>query len=70
MIDTKLVVDMNGVPLLVGQEVKVHQEEGKTLATVVEVFSDSPTMNHVGHWVDIQREDGIEGMMSYVLEVS
>ena len=29
---------------------------------------DSPTSNGPGHWVDIDFGDGVQGMMSYILE--
>lgn len=64
------VLDRNGVKMEPGQTVRVHQDEGIRMAKVVEVFPDDPTINEPGHWVDIQKGgDGIEGMMSYILEV-
>ncbi len=64
-----LVVDRLGVPIQVGHKVRVFQDEETTTGVVAEVMSDSPTVNEVGHWVDINRGEGLEGMMSYVLEV-
>ena len=63
------VLDINGVEIKTGQLVLVHQKEKKILAKVEEVFIDKPTKNHFGYWVDINDGNGIEGMMSYVLEV-
>jgi len=64
-----LVVDRKGVPIQVGHKIRVFQDEGTTEGVVVEVMSDAPTKNEVGHWVDIDRGDGYEGMMSYIIEV-
>ena len=64
-----MVVDMNGVKIKKGQDVLVHQEDGVSHGVVVETMEDSPTVNEPGHWVDIYRGDGLEGMMSYCLEV-
>lgn len=47
----------------------VHQEEEIRRAKVIEPLLDSPTVNYPGYWVDIDSGDGIEGMMSYILEV-
>ncbi len=64
-----MVIDMNGVEILKGAPVIVHQEEGQRTAQVVEPFPDNPTANQPGWWVDIDSGDGVEGMMSYILEV-
>jgi len=64
------VLDMNGVEIHKGQRVRVHQEECVSFAIVVDTFDGSnPTSKALGHWVDIQRINGVEGMMSYILEV-
>lgn len=64
------VVDKNGVELKAGQKVLVHQLEETREAIVIEPFPDNPTVNEVGHWVDINIDNaGIEGMPSYILEV-
>ena len=65
----KTVVDMNGVEIKKGQLVIVHQDEGDRIAKVVEPFPGAPTMNAPGFWVDIDGGEGVEGMMSYILEV-
>jgi len=65
-----MVVDCNGVEIHSGQKVVVHQEEGDSSASVVDTFPDCPTVNQPGHWVDIDKGDGVEGMMSYILEVT
>ena len=65
-----MVTDMNGVEILKGASVIVHQEEGQRIAQVVEPFPGSPTVNQPGWWVDIDSGDGVEGMMSYILEVN
>ena len=64
-----VVVDQNGVEIVPGQSVIVHQDEGDSVAAVVEPFADCPTVNSPGHWVDIDKGEGVEGMMSYILEV-
>lgn len=64
-----MVTDMKGVEIVKGQTVIVHQEEGKRTAQVVEPLPGNPTVNEPGYWVDIDGGDGIEGMMSYILEV-
>ncbi len=63
------VLDRNGVKLKKGQTVKVYQDSGITSAEVVKVFADNPTINEPGYWVDIERDGGVEGMMSYCMEV-
>jgi len=65
----KMVTDMNGIEILKGAPVIVHQEEGQRMAQVVEPFPNNPTVNQPGWWVDIDSGDGVEGMMSYILEV-
>ena len=60
---------MKGVEIKKGQTVFVHQDEGVRQSKVVEPFSDCPTVNQPGYWVDINSGDGLEGMMSYILEV-
>jgi hypothetical protein len=66
-----MVVDKNGVEIKPGQTVLVHQDEGVRKAVVHKPFPDSPTVNTKGHWVDVSIEGlGLEGMMSYVLEVT
>lgn len=69
MKDQEVVVDQNGIEIFTGQTVSVHQYEGNSIATVIETFPDSPTVKQPGHWVDINRGDGVEEMMSYILEV-
>ena len=65
-----MVIDKNGIKIIKGQTVKVHQEEGIREAIVIEPFPDNPTENQSGYWVDINIENGgVEGMMSYILEV-
>ena len=65
-----MVVDKNGVEIIPGQQVLVHQEEGTRRAVVVKPFLDSPTVNAPGHWVDVNIDNaGPEGMPSYILEV-
>lgn len=64
----EVVLDMNNNPVLVGCDVLVHQDEETTIAKVIELFPDNPTKNKPGHWVDIDKGDGYEGMMSYIIE--
>lgn len=64
-----MVVDRNGVEIKPGQSVIVHQDDGFHIATVIEPFEDCPTVNKPGHWVDIDKGYGAEGMMSYILDV-
>lgn len=66
-----IVMDMNGVPIYEGDRVKVHQEEEVSLATVMDISNPVPTKRSNGYWVDIEKDDkqGLEGMMSYILEV-
>lgn len=64
-----MVVDMNGVEIKAGQKVLVHQEEERRFAKVIDVFPDSLTETEPGHWIDIDFGDGVQGMMSYVVEV-
>lgn len=57
------VIDMNGVKIKPGQTVLVHQTDslkGVKIAVVVEVFSDNPTCNEPGFWVDIKDDIGVE----------
>lgn len=64
------VLDKNGVQIIAGQTVLVHQDEGIRQAVVIEPFPNNPTTLESGHWVDISIEgQGTEGMMSYILEV-
>lgn len=67
-----MVVDQNGVEIKSGARVIVHQDEGDSFATVHDVFPDAPTVNERGHWVDIEKDahEGLEVMMSYILEVT
>ena len=60
---------MNGVEIINGALVIIHQEEGQRTAHVVDVFHNCHTVNKPGWWVDIDGGDGPEGMMSYILEV-
>jgi len=60
---------MNNVEILVGDTVRVHQEEEIRTAKVIELLPNNPTNNSKGFWVDIDFGDGAEGMMSYILEV-
>lgn len=65
-----MVVDMNGITIVPGQKVRVHQDDGIKEAIVIQLFPDNPTKNATGHWVDINIDNrGPESMMSYVLEV-
>jgi hypothetical protein len=65
-----MIVDRNGVELKVGQLVLRYQDDGGPYyAEVVELFPDQPTTNHNGFWVDIDAGDGVQGIMSYMLEV-
>ena len=64
----KTVTDKNGVEVLVGQSVFVHQKEGIRMAKVVGVFPDRTT-NVPGWWVDIDFGEGVKIAMSYTLEV-
>lgn len=62
---------MNGVPIRNGDRVRVHQKEGISLATVMDVSNPNQTWSQPGHWIDIEKDDkqGLEGMMTYILEV-
>ena len=64
------VYDWHGNKLNKGDRVEVHQDEGVSMATVVETFPDNPTINEPGHWVDIEKDNmgGVEGIPSYLLE--
>lgn len=61
--------DKNGIELVQGQRVNVHQEDKITQGVVVDIFECSPTSLQPGCWVDIDRGEGTEGMPSYLLEV-
>ncbi|KKM60124.1 hypothetical protein LCGC14_1545000 [marine sediment metagenome] len=63
------VIDMHGIVIKKGAVVVVHQDEGDRIAQVVEPFPGCPTVNQPGWWVDIVDGNGVEGMMSYILEV-
>lgn len=63
------VFDRNGVKLVEGQPVLVHQDDGVREAVVVAPFLDCPTVNQPGFWVDIDDGQGVTGMPSYLLEV-
>jgi len=66
----ELVTDINGIEIKRGQVVLIHQEDKTRKAVVVEVFMDNPTVKEKGFWVDVKTYDeGIEGIMSYILEV-
>lgn len=66
-----MVTDINGVEIIRGQTVIVHQDAGPREAKVVEIFPDHPTKSQPGFWVSLLWVDGsgLEGMMSYILEV-
>ena len=64
-----MVTDMNGVEIKKGCAVIIHQDDGTRTALVVQLFDDCPTVNQAGWWVDVDGGDGVEGMMSYILEV-
>ena len=64
-----MVIDINGVEIKQGQIVLIHHEDVIRKAVVVEVFPDNPTVKEKGFWVDVSTHEGIEGMMSYILEV-
>jgi len=68
-VDAVVIHDINGIEIKPGQTVRVHQKEGITEGKVVELFPDWPTYQKDGYWVDIERGDGLEEMMSYILEV-
>jgi hypothetical protein len=65
----KMVTDMNGIEIKPGQTVIVHQTEGKSEAKVIAVFPENMTVNKPGFWVGIDKGNGEEGVMSYILEV-
>ena len=65
-----MITDINGVEILPGQTVIVHQDAGIREAIVVGVDPDNSTTSLPGFWVDIEDESGLEGMMSYILEVT
>jgi len=62
-----MVRDMNGVEIHKGQRVRVHQKDETSIARVVG-FLGIQTQAEQGHWVDIDKGNGPEGMMSYILE--
>ena len=64
-----MVIDKNGTEIIKGQTVTVYQEEEVRKAKVIEPFPNCPTVNEPGWWVDIDFGDGVQGMMSYILEV-
>ena len=61
--------DKNGNQLNAGDWVTVHQDDEVTVAKVVEATRDRPTKNEKGWWIEIERSDGQEAMMSYILEL-
>ena len=61
--------DRNRNKLNKGDKVEVHQEEGISMAVVIEPYPDNPTVNEFGCWVDIAKDGELtEGMPSYLLE--
>ena len=70
---TEQVKDRTGKVINPGDRVLVFQEEDTRKATVHEVFPNLPTRTQPGHWVDLEIDDdfshGLEGVMSYILEV-
>lgn len=65
-----IVVDKNGIEIKSGQRVLVHQNEETREGIVVKPFPENPTVNHPGHWVDVNiQQQGPEGIPSYILEV-
>jgi hypothetical protein len=52
-----------------GQDVWIHQEDCSRKAKVVDVFLDNPTLSQEGFWVDVDDGSGVEGIMSYIIEV-
>jgi len=60
---------MNGVGIEDGDMVRVHQKDGVRIAKVVDIQDPMPTLNQPGWWIDIDDGRGVEGMMSYILEV-
>lgn len=60
---------MNKKEIKVGDKVFVNQDEGIVRAVVVELFPDNPTTNEKGFWVDVDAGKGVEGIMSYILQV-
>lgn len=66
-----IILDMNGKSLREGDKVRVHQDSGISLATVMDISNPLPTLNQEGWWIDIEKEEkqGLEGMMTYILEL-
>ena len=64
-----IVTDMNGVRIKEGDTVRVHQDDEKRIAKVVDIKDPMPTTKYPGWWVDIDGGQGVEGMMTYILEV-
>lgn len=66
--DPPVVRDRNGVVLQVNDHVTVFQDEGEYSAVVHQVMLGL-TASGAGHWVDVDRGHGPEGIPSYCLEV-
>lgn len=65
-----IVRDINGVEIKPGQTVIIHYTEEKPKKSkVIEVFSNNPTLSEIGFWVDVDDGSGVEGIMSYMIEV-
>ena len=62
--------DRLGNELHAGDSITVYQKEETTKAKVLEASKDRPTINEKGWWIEIDRGDGPEGMMSYILEIA
>ena len=69
MSDKEIVKDINGVEIKPGCLVLIHQMQETKKAVVVEVFPDNPTDSDFGYWIDVNAGNGIEGIMSYIIEV-
>ena len=66
----KKVTDMYGVEIKPGYMVLIHcTEEKPKKAKVVNIFLDNSTINEPGYWVDIDDGSGVQGVMSYIIEV-
>lgn len=67
----KIAKDVNGIEIKKGQTVTVCNANVFSGSTYIvhKIFYDRPTRDHPGFWVDISSCCGIEGMMSYVLEI-
>ncbi len=62
--------DKNGNQITAGDWVTVHQDDEVTVAQVVEATRYRPTRSRKkGWWIEIERSDGQEAMMSYILEL-